>query len=302
MHSRYGFESEYPFPSRFYELDGLRYHYIDEGPAAGAGDRGTLLCVHGNPTWSFAWRNLIKDLSRDYRIVAIDHLGCGFSDKPQNYEYRLARHVDNLSRFIVGLDLKQITLLAHDWGGAIGMGAACRLPDRFSRFVLFNTAAFRSRRIPWRIAVCRWPIVGPWGVRGLNLFSLAALQMAVCHPERMTAPVRAGYVAPYRNWHDRIAVLRFVQDIPMSPAHPSYATLVSIEEQLSKFQHSPMLFVWGMRDWCFTPAFLEEFLKRFPNAEALRLEDAGHYVFEDAPEAILGRLREFLRAHPVPIA
>jgi haloalkane dehalogenase len=302
MHSRYGFESEYPFPSRFYDLDGLRYHYIDEGPTAGAGDRGTLLCVHGNPTWSFAWRNLIKDLSRDYRIVAIDHMGCGFSDQPQNYEYRLARHIDNLSRFIVGLDLKQITLLAHDWGGAIGMGAACRLPDRFSRFALFNTAAFRSRRIPWRIAVCRWPIVGPWGVRGLNLFSLAALQMAVCHPERMTAPVRAGYVAPYRSWHDRIAVLRFVQDIPMSPAHPSYATLVSIEEQLSKFQHSPMLFVWGMRDWCFTPAFLEEFLKRFPNAEALRLEDAGHYVFEDAPEAILARLREFLRAHPLPSA
>jgi haloalkane dehalogenase len=257
--------------------------------------------VHGNPTWSFAWRNLVKDLSRDYRVVAIDHIGCGFSDKPQNYEYRLARHIDNLSRFIVGLDLKQITLLAHDWGGAIGMGAASRLRDRFSRFVLFNTAAFRSQRIPWRIAVCRWPVVGPWGVRGLNLFSQAALRMAVCHHERMTASVRAGYLAPYRNWHDRIGVLRFVQDIPLSPAHPSYGTLVSIEEQLSAFQNSPMLFVWGMRDWCFTPVFLEEFVKRFPKAEVLRLEDAGHYVFEDAPEAILARVHAFLRAHALPI-
>lgn len=292
MHARTGFESEYPFPSKFFDLDGLRYHYVDEG-------RGeTLLCVHGNPTWSFAWRNFIKDLSRNYRVVAIDHIGCGFSDKPQSYPYRLAKHVDNLSRFIAGLDLKNITLLAHDWGGSIGLGAAEASPARFARFVLFNTAAFRSQRMPRRIAVCRWPIVGPLGVRGLNLFARAALHMAVRRHERMTAAVRAGFLAPYGSWHDRIAILRFVQDIPMSPAHPSYETLVKIEDGLTQFQKSPMLFVWGMRDWCFTPAFLDEFLTRFPNAEALRLPDAGHYVFEDAFEEILPRLRAFLAGHP----
>lgn len=293
MPSRAGFESEYPFPSKFFDLGGVRLHYVDEG-------RGeTLLCVHGNPTWSFAWRNLIKDLSRDFRVVAIDHVGCGFSDKPQEYEYRLGRHIDNLSRFVTGLDLKNITLLAHDWGGAIGMGTAGRLPDRFSRFVLFNTAAFRSQRMPWRIAVCRWPVIGPLGVRGLNLFARCALWMAVCRRERMTAAVRAGYLAPYGNWHDRIAILRFVQDIPLSPRHPSYATLVSIEESLAQFRNSPLLFVWGMRDWCFTPAFLDEFLQRFPAAEALKLADAGHYVFEDAHETIIPRLRAFLGAHPL---
>src|SRR5258708_22704283 len=147
MYSRAGFESEYPFPSRFFDLDGLRYHYVDEG-------RGeTLLCVHGNPTWSFAWRNIVKDLARDYRVVAIDHVGCGFSDKPQRYEYRLAKHIENLSRFIVGLDLKNVTLLAHDWGCAIGMGAAGNLHERFARFTLFTTAAFRSLRVPWPIAL-----------------------------------------------------------------------------------------------------------------------------------------------------
>jgi haloalkane dehalogenase len=300
MHSRFGFESEYPFPSRFFQLDGLRYHYIDEGSSVLNDDRETLLCVHGNPTWSFAWRNIVKALSRDCRVVAVDHVGCGFSDKPQDYEYRLARHVDNLSRFVIGLDLKRITLLAHDWGGAIGMGAAGRLPDRFSRFVLLNTAAFRSQRMPWRISVCRWPIIGTWGVRRLNLFSLAALRMAVCHHENMTRPVRSGYLAPYRNWHDRIAVLRFVQDIPLSPAHPSHSTLVSIEERLADFRSFPMLLVWGMQDWCFTPAFLSEFQERFPNAETLQLEDAGHYVFEDAPDAIVARVRSFLKAHPLP--
>ena len=293
MNSRAGFESEYPFPSRFFDLDGLRYHYVDEG-------RGEiLLCVHGNPTWSFAWRNIVKDLSRNYRVIAIDHVGCGFSDKPQRYEYRLAKHVENLSRFIVGLDLNDITLLAHDWGGAIGMGAAGNLPERFARFVLFNTAAFRSQRMPRRIAVCRWPLLGPLGVRGFNLFARAALTMAVAKRERMTAAVRAGFLAPYGSWKDRVAILRFVQDIPMTPAHPSYGTLKLIEDRLALFRRSPVLFVWGMRDWCFKPVFLDEFLTRFPEAEALRLTDAGHYVFEDAYEEIILRLRAFLAAHRV---
>jgi len=289
--ARTGFEQEYPFASHELRFDGLRYHYVDEGSGP------TLLFVHGNPTWSFAFRNLIKALSPRYRVLAVDHIGCGFSDKPQNYSYRLAQHVANLERFITELNLRDITLFAHDWGGAIGMGAATRLPERFSRFVLFNTAAFRSQRIPLRIAVCRIPGLGAIGVRGLNLFSRAALRMAVARPDRLTPPVRRGYLAPYGNWHDRVAVLRFVQDIPLSPAHPSYATLVAIEESLTKLRDRPMLFFWGERDWCFTTEFLDEFLRRFPNAETLRLPDAGHYVFEDAAEPILARVQEFLARH-----
>jgi haloalkane dehalogenase len=179
------------------------------------------------------------------------------------------------------------------------MGAAAAVPDRFARFVLCNTAAFRSTRIPWRIAACRIPLAGALGVRGLNLFSRAALSMAVSHPERMTAAVRAGYLAPYRNWADRVAVLRFVQDIPLRPGHPSYEALRRIEDALPRFAQSPMLLAWGERDWCFTPHFLEEFARRFPQAEVFRLADAGHYVFEDAHERLIPRLREFLQAHPL---
>jgi haloalkane dehalogenase len=158
---------------------------------------------------------------------------------------------------------------------------------------------FRMSRMPWRIAISRWPVLGPIGVRGLNLFAKSALTMAVCKHERMTVPVRAGFLAPYGNWHDRVAILHFVQDIPLTPAHPSYGTLVLIEESLALFRKSPMLFVWGMRDWCFTPVFLDEFVTRFPQAEVLRLADAGHYVFEDAHEEIIPRLRAFLDAHPL---
>ncbi len=193
---------------------------------------------------------------------------------------------------MTGLDLRGVTLFGHDWGGAIGMGAAAALPARFARFVLFNTAAFRSTRIPARIAVCRIPLLGALAVRGLNLFSLAAIEMAVT--QRMTAAVRTGYLAPYRSWHDRIAILRFVQDIPLSPAHPSYGTLLEIENSLAQFRRCPMLFVWGARDWCFTTRFLAEFQQRFPQAETLLVPNAGHFVFEDAHEEIIPRIRAFL--------
>ena len=291
--SREGFDEEYPFDSHFLDLDGLRYHYLD----VGAGE--TLLFVHGNPTWSFAWRHLVRELSQEYRTIAVDHIGCGFSDKPQDYDYTLARHIANLERFIVSLDLKQITLVAHDWGGAIGMGAAARLPERFSRFVLMNTAAFRSKRIPWRIAVCRWPMLGTFAVRGLNLFSIFATWMAVNKKGRMTKEVCQGYLAPYDSWANRVAVLRFVQDIPLGPSHPSYPTLVEVEEGLSQFQDSPMKLIWGMKDWCFTPVFLKEFQRRFPKADATEIGDAGHYLFEDARDQLPNLIRDFLKAHPL---
>jgi len=288
MNFREKIQEEYPFASHCLKIDGHQYHYLDEGQGE------PLLMVHGNPTWSFAWRRLVKQLSKSYRVIAVDHMGCGLSDKPQDYPYTLATHVANLKTLIQELDLQHITLFAHDWGGAIGMGAAVDLPERFSKFVLMNTAAFRSREIPLRIAVCRIPLLGAWGVRGLNLFSGAAISMAVEKHERMTAEVKAGFLGPYNNWQNRVAVHRFVQDIPLKPSHPSYQTLVHVEEGLAQFQGHPLLLIWGERDWCFTTNFLDEFERRFPQAETLRIPDAGHYVFEDAHEVMLPRIEQFL--------
>jgi pimeloyl-ACP methyl ester carboxylesterase len=285
-HSRAGFEDEYPFESHFASIDGQRYHYIDEGSGS------VVLCVHGNPTWSFAWRRVVRDLSANHRVIAIDHIGCGFSDKPQQYAYTLDQHIANLSEFITQQELRDITLVAHDWGGAIGMGAAGRMPDRFKQFALMNTAAFRSTRIPFRIAVCRIPVLGAVGVRGFNLFARAALKMAVARP--LTSSVRAGFIRPYDSWANRIAVHRFVQDIPLRESHPCYQTLVDVENSLAQFTGHPMVLVWGEKDWCFTPEFRDQFLQRFPNAKSVPVPDAGHYVFEDAPETLLSELRELL--------
>jgi len=290
---RSGFEDEYPFTSRWFEADGHVQHYIDEGQGP------VLLMVHGNPTWSFAWRRLVRDLSRDHRVIAIDHLGCGFSEKPQDRNvYTLDGHIQRLSALVRLLNLQQVTLFGHDWGGAIGMGCAGRMSDRFRRFVLMNTGAFLSLAIPFRIALCRIPLLGILGDRGFNLFARAALTMAVEKP--LTPAARAGFIAPYDSWANRVAVHEFVQDIPLNPAHRSYQTLTEVDQSLSKFAKHPMQLIWGMKDWCFTPKnFLNEFRRRFPDAQTLELPQAGHYVFEDASDQVIQQARTFLQHNSI---
>jgi haloalkane dehalogenase len=286
----------YPFAPHFLDLGPHRLHYLDEG----AGE--PLLFVHGNPTWSFYWRDLIRGLRDRYRCIAVDHLGCGLSDKPQDYDYSLARRIDDLAELVTRLDLRGATLLAHDWGGAIGLGTVERLPERFARIVLFNTAAFPPPFVPWRIAACRLPLVGTLALRGLNVFSRAALTMAVEKRERMTADVRCGLLAPYDNWAHRIAVARFVKDIPLTRRHPTWRTLEQIEAGLADLAPLPIALIWGMRDWCFRPKCLDRFVRHWPQAEVHRLADCGHYVIEDAHERIVPLVRAFLDRNPIAAA
>lgn len=284
--------SLYPFASHWLPLGGQRIHYLDEGDGDPA--QAVLLFVHGNPTWSFHWRRLILQLRNGYRCVAPDHLGCGLSDL-QPRRLRLSDHIDNLLRLIDHLDLHRVTLVAQDWGGAIGLGALLRQRERFERIVLFNTGAFRPWFIPWRIRVCRAPLFGPLALQGANAFSRAALTMTLARTQRLEDVVAAGYLAPYNSWQRRAAVRQFVDDIPASSRHPTWATLEAIENQLPTLADLPSLLVWGMRDWCFTPECLDRFVAAWPQAEAHRLDDVGHWVVEDAPDEAAALVENFLR-------
>lgn len=278
----------FPWPSHTLEVDGGTLHYIDEGPR----DAPIMLCVHGNPTWSFYWRALIAHFAGRYRVIVPDHIGCGRSDKPQDWPYRLAGHVGNLSALIEHLDLQDITLVLHDWGGAIGMGAAVAAPERFGRFVVTNTAAFLSQAIPPSIAMCRIPLLGALSVRGFNGFARVATFRAVA--KRLDPVAKAGLLLPYGSWADRIATLRFVEDIPLRPKHPSYQTLADIDAGLAKLTEQPMLICWGDDDFCFTPTFRAEWERRFPDATVHAWADVGHYVTEDAPDRLLAAMDGFL--------
>jgi haloalkane dehalogenase len=287
----------YPFKSNWLELPGGRMHFLNESPAANNGEASpeTLLFVHGNPTWSFHWRRLVVALRDRYRCIAPDHLGCGLSDKPQRF-FSLDDHIANLAALIDHLRLDRLTLIAQDWGGAIGLGAMLRMRHRLERIVLFNTGAFPPRYIPWRIRVCRWPVVGALAVRGANAFSRAALRMTLARRSRLEPSVELGYLAPYDSWENRCAVYGFVKDIPepKNSADATWGRLAAIEQQLSSVADRPICLIWGMRDWCFRPDCLDRFLAAWPSAEAHRLADVGHWVVEDAPDESLSILQSFL--------
>ena len=201
----------YPFSQHGIQQPGGNQNYVDEGSGH------PVLMIHGNPTWSFYYRGVVKAVvAAGGRAIAPDHLGCGLSDKPQDWNYRLADHIANLHRLVDSLEIDRFSILVHDWGGAIGMGLATAMPERVERIGILNTAAFRSSRMPFRIGICRWPLVGEWLVRGLNGFAGPATKMTTVKP--LSAERRRAYLWPYDNWAHRVAIARFVQDIPMKRA------------------------------------------------------------------------------------
>jgi haloalkane dehalogenase len=281
----------YPFsPHSFRTPAGALMSYLDEGPR---NDEAVLL-LHGNPTWSFYYRDLVRDLSPGIRCIAPDHVGMGLSDKPARHDYRLEARIADVEALVDSLGLRRIHLVLHDWGGAIGLGLAVRKPERVGRIVLMNTAAFRSDRIPRRIALCRSPLVGEFIVRGLNGFAEPATWMAMAR-RRLSWDERRGYLYPYGSWADRIGVHRFVRDIPMEPDHPSRAALEEIERGLPGLSGHPKLIVWGGQDFCFDDAFLSRWRGIYPDAQVERIEGAGHYVLEDAGAEARDKISSFLR-------
>ncbi len=284
---------EYPFASHFLELaPNVRLHYVDEGPKQNG--TPTILCVHGNPTWSFYYRSIISRFRGTHRVIAVDHVGCGLSDKPQQYPYTLAQHTANLVRLIDELNLQQVTLVVHDWGGAIGLGAAVERAERFRNLLILNTAAFPPTYIPRRIAACRIPILGSWAIRYVNAFARAAISMAIDRLPRLSNNARDGLLAPYDSPRHRVAIDGFVKDIPMSPKHPTWNVLQQLERNLPKLSALPIHFVWGMRDWCFRPECMERMHLAWPNATRRELKDVGHYVMEEASVEVLEELQRLM--------
>ena len=279
--------------------DGVRHHYLDEG----AGE--PVVMVHGNPSWSFYYRKLAEALSPDYRVIVPDHIGCGMSSKPGDdlYDYTLERRVRDLETLLfdhLGVDCG-ITLVVHDWGGAIGMGLAARNPEKIARLVILNTAAFhlpKSKGFPWALWACRNTPLSAWLVRGLNAFCKGTAAIG-CKHHPMPREVRDAYLAPYDSWANRIAIHRFVQDIPLRTGDRSDPLLSLTETTLCRFKDTPTLIAWGLKDFVFDRHFLAEWEKNLPDAEVMRFPEAGHYILEDEAEAIIPRVREFLKENPV---
>ena len=290
-------KEQYPFESRWFRRGAWRQHFIDEGKG------NPVLMLHGNPSWSFYYRRLAAELRRDHRVIVPDHIGCGLSDKPDvaEYPYTLAARVDDLDALLEGIGVaEKITLVVHDWGGMIGLAWAARRPGRVKRLVVLNTAAFplpAGKAVPWQLKLARTPL-GTFLVRGLNAFCRGAASDCVTR-RPLTRAVRAAYLAPYDSWKNRAAVLRFVQDIPLSPKDPGYELVERAAAGLARFSELPVAVFWGMRDFVFDAEYLAEWEKRLPKAAVRRFADAGHYILEDAHEEIIPDVRRFLEENPL---
>ena len=279
--------AQYPFAPRDFAALSGRMSYVDHGPRAGR----PVLLLHGNPSWSFLWRDLILRLAaQGRRVIAPDHVGMGLSARPDRF-LRLADRLADIEALLAHLGIGEFDLGVHDWGGAIGFGVAGRWPDRVGRILVTNTGAFLSDRIPARIALCRAPLIGRFIAQSLNGFAWPATWMSVEGP--LSPAAKAGFLAPYGSASVRRAVADFVADIPIEAEHPTRPVLAAVEASLEGLKGKPMLLCWGMRDFCFDRSFLEGFVARFPAAGQLLFADAGHYVLEDAGEAALGPIAAF---------
>lgn len=291
---------EYPFKSHFLPMGPLQYHYLDEGK----GD--PVVMLHGNPSWSFYYRHLAKQLRSRYRVIVPDHMGCGLSDKPADslYSFTLKQRVDDLETLLDHLKVKSnITLVVHDWGGMIGMAFASRYPERIARLVILNTAAFhlpQSKPFPAALRLCRETQFGAFLVQGFNLFARGAAWVG-CKRKRMSAELREAYCSPYDNWQHRIATLRFVQDIPLQPEDPGYDLISEVQDGLHRFAKLPVCICWGEKDFVFDLHFFREWQQRFPNAEVHSFADCGHYILEDAKDDVIPIISQFLKKNPLKV-
>ncbi len=279
----------YPFNSNYLKINNYNYHYLDEGDE----NAPPIVMVHGNPTWSFMFRNLVHEFSSEYRMIAPDHLGCGLSDKPEKFDHCLESHIDNLETLMFGLNLKNITLIVHDWGGAIGMGFAVRHPQMIAKIIILNSAAYSQEFMPFRIKLCRIPWLDSILVKKFNLFVRAATVMTTV--KALSQEVKTGYMLPYSEQSARNAVLRFIQDIPTNTEHITFERLLEIEHGLWMFREKPVGIIWGMHDWCFDHRFLERWKLFYPQAQVLELPHAGHLVLEDAHSEASEFIRKFMQ-------
>jgi haloalkane dehalogenase len=288
-----GFEDLYPFESNFIDINGHDLHYIEKGEGR------PVIMVHGNPTWSFYFRNLIQELSNDFRAIALDHIGCGFSDKPdvKNYDYTLESRVKDLDTLINSLDIdEKINLIVHDWGGMIGLAWAVDHIDRVDKIIITNTSGFllpKTKKFPLLLWLVKYiKIFAVPALLGFNAFAKIALFL--CSKKGLPKKVKKGLIAPYNSWKNRIATLKFVQDIPIDKSDISFQMVNHVDKHIKDLKECDLMFLWGAKDFVFDLTFLNEFRQRFPQAQTHVFHDAGHYLFEDKPKETTDKIKTFL--------
>ena len=289
------FGGTYPFTPHYCHVNGFDMHFVDEGTGE------PVVLLHGDPTWGYLWRNIIPVLAKISRCIVPDHMGMGKSDVPRTpYPYRLVHHIANLEALIIDLDLSDITLAVHDWGGPVGLGFAIRHPDRIKRLVISNTwasARWPGAPFPRLIEMIR-STGGEKFVLERNGYLERALSGTTHHAGRLSGPVMDAYRAPFPTPESRVAMLCWSRDISVTEADSSYSEMQRIENSLALFSKTPTMVVWGMLDPVLPAVVLRWWQNIYPHAIVHKIEDASHFLQEDAPDQVGGYIREFIASNP----
>lgn len=289
------FAGTYPFAPHYAHVNGFAMHHVDEGHGE------PILLLHGDPTWGYLYRNVIPALSREYRCIVPDHMGMGKSEVVSDpARYHLRQHIDNLEALVRHLDLRDITLVVHDWGGPVGLGMAVRQPERIKRLVLMNTWAFApwpGGPLPRMLEIIRSER-GEAFVLKRNGYLEPAIVGTTNYADHLTQTVMDAYRAPFPTPESRVAMLCWSRDIPVQETDASFAEMRQIEDRLSPFTTTPTLLIWGMRDPVLPPSVLHHWQHVLPHAETVTIDDASHFLQEDAPKRIVAAIATFMAANP----
>ena len=275
----------YPFENKYLSLEAGNMHYVDEGK----GD--IILFVHGTPTWSFLYRDFIKELSKDYRCIAIDHLGFGLSDKPDSVPGTPKWHAQNLSEFIKKLDLKNITLVVHDFGGPIGLAAGIEHHERIKRVVLFNSWlwATEPNKEAQRVDRIVHSRLGKFLYLTMNFSPKVLLKKGFAEQKNLSKAVHQHYIQPFPDRNSRIALLNLAKALVGSSAWYQKQW-----DQLHHLSNKEWLILWGTKDAFITMDYLQQWQEKLPNARTAEM-DCGHFVQEEAKAESIRAVRAFMQ-------
>jgi len=278
-------QSEYPFIPHYFDINGYKLHYIDEGQGK------TLLFIHGTPSWSFDFRNVIKSLKSNYRCIAIDHIGFGLSDKPEEYDYSTLNHSKTHEKFIIELQLQDITLVVHDFGGPIALNVAIKHPDLIKNLVILNSWLWSSKTDPdfnKLRKLLKSPLL-PFLYRYLN-FSPRFILPKSFGDKKISKIKLKQYTSPFANNTQRNGALAFARSLLND--QDWFEELWNKRKAISQ---KPTLFIWGMKDPVIKPHNLNKFLSEFTNSIVIRLENCGHFPQEEEPALVTKSIIDFLK-------
>ena len=293
------FNGTWPFAPHFNQTAGFRQHYADEGQGR------PVILLHGQPTWGYIWRRFIPPLALTHRVIVPDHMGFGKSETPPDREYTLRTHVANLGALIEALDLRNITLVMQDWGGPIGVGYAVRNPDRIHSLVFMNTvtgygsAGRRDLPNPLETPWFRWIHDGlPTGRTQAVLSHLGSTVLSVMQIvglerlDRVDPTFIQAYAAPFATPEECKGAIEFPLDLALGRIRDFVREGIS---GVPALKAKPALMIEGMLDRAIPPELaLADFAGLWPNAPIVKVANGGHYIQEDAPEAVIPAIQTFL--------